>query len=109
MLGKLFSTAPADENDVWPFNPMRDALENIINQELSDGLKTSLYNTRGIHSRGIDEGGDDERKLAEKFRRSANILEYSHPQISKVLKRLVDTYQREAVLRDEEIVIRRRL
>ncbi len=106
-LGKLFSTAPAGDDGIWPCKPVRDALEQVLNEEMSDSLKTALYNKRGIHWRG--EGGGEERRLANEFQEWVNALQFTHPKIAKVLSRLVKTYQHEADWQDTEAVVRRRL
>lgn len=107
VLGKLFSTAPVGDDGIWPDKPIRYALEELINEEMSAGLKTAMYNKRGVHWRG--EGGDQERQLAEKFQQWVNALKYTHPKIAKVLSRLVKTYEREAQWQDEEATARKRL
>lgn len=107
MLGKLFSTVQPDEDDVWPCQPVGDALENIMSKALSDILQTALYNARGIHFRG--EGGNDERRLVEQFKQNANALEYTHPKISRALMRLAENYKREAEYQDTDFLVRRRL
>ncbi|AEP10476.1 putative addiction module [Micavibrio aeruginosavorus ARL-13] len=106
-LGKLFSTAPAGDDGIWPCKPVRDALEQVLNEEMSDSLKTALYNKRGVHWRG--EGGDEERRLASEFQQWVSALQFTHPKIAKVLSRLVKTYQHEAEWQDTEAVARRRL
>jgi hypothetical protein len=106
-LGKLFATAPTGEDGVWPCNPVRDALEAIMTEELGNGITTSLYNSRGVHYRR--EGGDDERELADKYRRWAQALEYSHPRVSRIMHQMVKTYEQEAKWQDTEAVVRKRL
>ena len=107
VLGRLFSTAPEGDDGIWPCKPVRDALEQVLNEAMSDGLKTSLYNKRGVHWRRA--GGDQERELAEKFRQWVNALQFTHPDIAKVLSRLVKTYEQQAESEDQESLIRRRL
>lgn len=107
VLGKLFSTAPVGDDDIWPIKPVRDALEQILTQDMSDGLKVALYNKRGVHWRG--EGGSQERELATEFQQWVNALQYTHPKIAKVLSRLVKGYEREAEWQDEEAIARKRI
>ena len=107
-LGKLFSHADIDTDDnIWPEKPVRDALEVLMSEHLADGLRTALYNKRGVHFRG--EGGDQERELADKYRSWADALQYTHPDVAKVIYKLVDTYQREAAREDEAALVRRRI
>ena len=72
------------------------------------GAHTGVYNSRGVHSRG--EGGDQERELAEKYRKWGQSLQFSHPYVSsKLLMGLAQTYEQEASREDTEAGIRRRL
>jgi len=107
-IGKLFSNAPKGSDDVWPCEPVRQVIEIIQSKSMSRGACTGLYNARGAHWRG--EGGDDERKLAEKYRAWADSLQYSHPFVaSAILMEMVRTYEHEAIREDAEAGIRRRL
>ena len=60
VLGKLFSTAFKEDEEVWLNEHVRDALEQVINEEMSISLKTALYNKRGVHTRGKGGGGGQE-------------------------------------------------
>ncbi|MDP3219599.1 MAG: HigA family addiction module antitoxin [Deltaproteobacteria bacterium] len=107
-LGKLFSEAPKGADGVWPCEPVRQVLEQIQSEKISDGITVGLYNSRGIHARG--EGGDQERELAAMYREWASALEFSHPFVAAtILRDLASTYEREAQREDTEAGIRRRL
>jgi addiction module HigA family antidote len=106
-LGKLFSKAPFDSDGVWPCKPVRDALEKIATEALSEGLRTGLYNARGVHWRG--DGGGQERELAEKYRNWAQALEFTHPRVFRILMKMVGIYEREANQEDTKANVRRRL
>ena len=107
-LGQLLANAPGDEDGVWPCEPVRDVMEDIQSEAMSDGAHTGLYNARGIHWRG--EGGDQERGLADKYRAWADALQYSHPFVaSSLLRRMVVTYEREAGHEDAMAGMKRRM
>lgn len=107
-LGKLFSSSPKGSDGVWPCEPVRQVLEEIQSEKISEGASTGLYNARGVHWRG--EGGGQERELADKYRGWANILQYSHPFVaSTLLKEMMKTYEREADQQDVDAGIRQRM
>ena len=106
-LGKLFSTAPEGEDGIWPGHPVRDALEQCLNEEMSESLMVAISNKRGAHFRG--KGGDQERQIAERFRKQVDALQYTHTKIARVLNRLAETYEHEADWRDAEDVAGKRL
>jgi len=108
-IGKLFSKAPVGEDGVWPCEPVRDVIQRITTESLSNGIANGIYNARGIHGRGYDEGGEQERRLAAKYEAWARALEFTHPRVAKTLTRIVRTYEHEANQEDAEMAIRKRL
>jgi addiction module HigA family antidote len=106
-LGVLLSHAPAGQDGVWPCEPVRMAMEKLNSRDISAGVTQGLFNARGAHWRG--KGGDQERDLAEGYRRSMNALQFTHPFVaSSILKHMVDTYGRHAEIHDSEDEIQRR-
>jgi hypothetical protein len=107
-IGKVLSQAPVGQDGVWPCEPVRDVMEDIESEPMMSGAHTGVYNSRGVHWRG--EGGEQERDLADKYRKWTQALQVSHPFVaSKLLMRLAETYENEASLEDTEAGIRRRL
>jgi hypothetical protein len=107
-IGKVLSHAPVGKDGVWPCEPVRDVMEDIQSERMMSGAHTGVYNSRGVHARG--EGGDQERDLADKYRRWGSALQISHPFVtSKLLMALAKTYDHEASQEDTEARIRRRL
>jgi addiction module HigA family antidote len=107
-IGKLLSHAPVGQDDVWPCEPVRDVIDDIQSESMAEGARTGVYNSRGAHWRG--EGGEQERELAEKYRKWSEELQFSHTFVaSKLLMGLAKTYDREASREDTDAGIRRRL
>ncbi len=107
-IGKVLANAPVGQDGVWPCEPVRQVMEDLQSESMMEGAYTGVYNSRGTHWRG--EGGDQERELAEKYRKWGQSLQFSHPYVaSKFLMKLARTYEREADREDTEAGIRRRL
>lgn len=107
-LGKLLANAPIGADEIWPCEPVRQVMEEVQSDSMMEGAQIAIYNSRGAHFR--DEGGDQERALADKYRKWANALISSHPFVaSKLLMRLANTYEREARQEDSNAQLRRRL
>jgi addiction module HigA family antidote len=107
-IGKLLSHAPIGKDGVWPCEPVRQVIEDIQSEPLINGMCTGVYNSRGAHWRG--EGGDQERQLADKYRKWSQALQSSHPYVaSALLMGLVRTYEADANREDTEAGIRRRM
>ena len=83
-------------------------MEEIQSEDLMSGAHTGVYNSRGAHLRA--KGGNQERELADKYRKWGQALQVSHPFVaSKLLMKLARTYDHEASREDTEADIRRRL
>lgn len=107
-IGKLLSHSPIGSDGVWPCEPVRDVLEDLQSELIMSGLHTGVYNSRGAHWRG--EGGNQERELADKYRKWGFSLQISHPFVAaKLLMDLANTYDREASREDINTSINRRI
>jgi hypothetical protein len=107
-IGRTLANSPVGGDGIWPCEQVRDVLEDIQSEAIMEGAHTGVYNSRGVVWRG--EGGNQERELAEKYRKWAEALRVSHPYVSsKLLMSLARTYQDEAAREDTEAGIRRRM
>ena len=107
-IGTVLSCAPVGKDGVWPCEQVRDVMEDIQSESMMTGARTGIYNSRGAHWRC--EGGDQERELADKYRKWSQALQVSHPFVaSKLLMALAKTYDDEASREDTQAGIRRRL
>lgn len=107
ILGQLFAKSPVGEDGIWPGEIERNVLEIVITERMQDGVTIGLYNQRGVHFR--DRGGNQERELAQKYEGWAAALEFTHPQTARVLRRMVETYLREAADQDAREEVNDRL
>ena len=108
-IGGLLSKAPAEEDGGWPCLPVCEAMERITSQQIGDGFEIGVLNGRGVHSRGMNEGGAQERELAAKYRNWAQQRAFDYPYVSSVLERIAADYDQEAKREDTKVKIRRRL
>ena len=86
---------------------MRDLLEVLQSQQVERSLVAQLYNRRddadnpwGVTVRGPEDGGQQERKLAEQCRAQATAFSNTWPQTAAVLQNLASMYDTDA--REEE-------
>ena len=108
-IGELLAHAPADDEGRWPCEPVCEVMERIALCHIERGFQVQVYNSRGPHWRGIDEGGEQERDLATTYRRRAQRLAFDYPWVSGVLMRIADIYEREGTSEDTEPEVRKRL
>ncbi|MBC7767426.1 MAG: HigA family addiction module antidote protein [Phycisphaerales bacterium] len=107
LIGQLLSNAPLGEDEVWPCEPVRDALEHVTTGPLEGGITIGLLNGRGAQWRG--SGGDQERDEAAKYERYAKALQYTHPRVSRIMRSMADDYLSQAKWQDAEADVRKRL
>lgn len=107
-IGKLLAYAPTDADDgVWPTKPVRGAIDELANSELESSLVIELFNKRGVHSRPIDGGGEQERALAEMSSQAADQIQQQWPRTAGMLRENAKQWLRHAEREDRRAAERR--
>lgn len=95
-IGQALVAAPADLDGSWPGEAVRDLLEEVQSEHLESGLSIAVLNGRGVTSRGLGEGGAQERDLAKKYREDADRLADKWPRSAAMLRGLATSYESDA-------------
>lgn len=95
-VGRVLAASPPGTDGAWPAEPVRDLIESIGSTHLETGLHVGRVNDRGVTSRGVYDGGAQERALATQYREWSRITSARWPRTSRVLRRLADDYERDA-------------
>ncbi|HYD11478.1 MAG TPA: hypothetical protein VEC11_01380 [Allosphingosinicella sp.] len=106
-LGEILAHSPDGADGVWPFESARDVLEGTPGDDMLSGFQTGSFNKRGAYSKGVFDGGVQERELAAYYRRHAVALEVSHPRVAATLHSLAKSYDRHGLLEDLDVRLRR--
>jgi len=93
-IGQLLSNAPADPDDAWPCLAVREVAEEVSTDRLASGIYFGVLNSRGVVCRG--ERGEQERELAEKYRKLAEKVRIESPFIASILDDLRQSYLSDA-------------
>lgn len=101
-IGHILAHAPEDSDGTWPTLPVRTIIEVVGSSHIENGFRTEIYNKRGTHSRGLTDGGAQERDLAEKYRELALRISEGWPRTAAVLRTIADGYESEARMHDEQ-------
>lgn len=101
-IGHVFSHSREDEDETWPSRPVRDAIERLGSSEVENGLATQIYNNRGVTSRGLLEGGAQERDLADHYGSKAELIRDGWPRTAAVLMSVAAGYESDARRNDSE-------
>jgi hypothetical protein len=99
-IGEILAYAPSDLDGKWPIKAVRDLLDRPELEDMREGFSTGLYNKRGFTSRAYDEGGDQERKLASKYREYAKAIRNSHPNLAAIFDKIALSYEGEGQRED---------
>lgn len=96
MLGHVLTHVPADPGGLWIHRRVAAALNAKDAEDIRDGLRTELYNSRGAH--WVDPTGAPEKELAAKYRAQADAVEnHGYHRLTTTLRELAASYEREAV------------
>ena len=60
-----------------------------------------VHNQRGVTTRGMNDGGEQERELVKKYRAYAEKCKVSWPRTAIALRRIAEHYEAQAKWQDE--------
>jgi hypothetical protein len=101
-IGQVLGHTPPDADGTWPGVVMRDLLEEVQLDHIETGLYLQIVNSRGITSRGSEDGGDHELKLASDYRAKAEALADSAPRVAGLFRRIAVSYESDARRNEED-------
>lgn len=107
LIGQVLAFAPPDRDGMFPPRAVRELLEEVRSGGIETGLRIGIYNRRGVVSRGVLEGGAQERVLARTYLEQAESAA-EWPRSRKILKALADDYERYALWQDRRAELRHR-
>jgi hypothetical protein len=90
------------DKDVWPSDEICEIIDSINTKSIRDNFSAAIFNNRGTTSRGVFDGGAQERKLASHFRNLANTHAIKWPVTSAILESLAKDYEAIAKQEDRE-------
>jgi hypothetical protein len=95
MLGHSLVHVPPDPGGLWIHRSAAAALNARDAEDMRDGFRTELYNSRGVH--WVDPTGAPERELATNNRARAEAVENAgYHRLATTLRELATSYEREA-------------
>ena len=100
-IGKILAYAPAGSDGLYPCEPVRELIEEN-NQDILIGFEVGILNSRGVTTRSLTDGGEQERELVEKYNNLATRLSGKWPHTSRVMRQIADSYEAEAQRHDDD-------
>lgn len=107
IIGKLLSHAAQGGDAIWPPEVVREVIEEFGNADLERGIELGVYNNRGMVSKSLTEGGEQERRIAEQYGAFASKVSDRWPVTAAMLRRIENRYRLEAGEADIEAELRK--
>jgi transcriptional regulator with XRE-family HTH domain len=101
-IGELLSASKVDPDGIWPAVPIREVIEAIRSRDLETGVMIGKSNRRGVTTRAMGDGGDQERKLAKQYRDWSEAAAFDWPRTSGILENLAKNYDQQAKAHDDD-------
>jgi len=92
MIGQVLGHSQPAADGAWPDVPVRDLIEEVGSDDMDLGLHTEVINSRGVTSRGLTDGGAQERSLVERYNAYAQAMSDRWPRTAALLRRIAQYY-----------------
>ncbi len=106
LIGQMLAHSPAGADEAWPAEAVREIVEATGSQSLESGVHTGVINSDGVTTRGVFDGGDLERSKAARYWKWSKQVAPSSPRTGRLLRRLAESYERDARRHDDEATTR---
>lgn len=101
-VGALLAHSPVErQRKSWPCDAVCRVIEELASEQVASGFEIECFNKRGAHSRGINEGGGQERELAARYQHWSDELPH-FPRVSAMLLSVADGWRAHAKREDVE-------
>lgn len=100
-VGKILAHAPKDSDGVWPHRAVREQIERLRSEVIERAIKMERYNMRGVHHKGLYDGGNQERELARTHHLDAELTS-TWPRTSNLLNTIARKWEADAEREDIE-------
>jgi transcriptional regulator with XRE-family HTH domain len=101
-IGQILSGAPPDADGAWPIIAVREMIENTRSREIERGVLVGVLNGRGVTSRGMTDGGEQERDLVVRYQRYADAVAFEWHRTAAVLSQIAQNYEDQARRFDDD-------
>lgn len=101
-IGFVLARAPQDTDEpFWPPSAVCQVIEVTASEEIERGFAIECFNKRGAYRKGINEGGEQERELAMRYKVWADAT-LKYPRTSAMLMGISEDWIRHAERADVE-------
>jgi len=105
-IGAYLSRCSEGSDGIWPHEAVRSVIESVRSVELDRAIHIGRINSRGVTTRSLFAGGEQERKLAAIYAENAQKIELVSPRTADILRSLSRSYESDALREDREVELR---
>lgn len=103
MIGETLARSTFEDDGSWPEVAVRDLIERVGREELDLGFQIGVSNSRGVTTRGLTDGGEQERELSARYRSLSEKISDAWPRTARILRGIAERYSAEAEFQDEQV------
>ena len=107
-VGHVLAHAPPDADGAWPHRAVRGEIERLASNDVERAIQIERFNMRGVHSRGIYQGGNEERGFARAAYDAAQSVS-AWPRTSALLRAIGKAWEEENATRADVVAAQRLL
>jgi hypothetical protein len=100
-IGNVLASSPAEPDGVWPAKAVREVIERTPSQHLQTGVMLGIHNNRGGTSRGLTDGGAQERSIARRYNEHTKATQLEWPRTSALLEQIARSYEEQGQQHDQ--------
>ncbi|QNM96716.1 hypothetical protein [Chitinimonas koreensis] len=96
-IGFILANAPQNPDELfWPPSAVCQVIDAMASEHIERGFAIECFNRRGVYSKGINEGGRQEREFATRYKAWADATVLMYPRTSEMLSNISDSWTRSA-------------
>jgi hypothetical protein len=95
-IGQALASVPADPDGSWPSLVVREQIEELQSEHVESGFIVATLNKRGVTSRGLEDGGQQESAFVNRYKSTASKFANQWPRTASMLRKLAESYASDA-------------
>ncbi len=95
-IAEILARSPAGADGAWPHESVRSVIEHLQNRVVDEHFQVAVFNNRGVTTRGVGDGGKQERDLAQRYEGFSQAVGAKWPRTKAILHSIAQSYERYA-------------
>jgi hypothetical protein len=95
-ISEILARSPAGADGAWPHESVRSVIEHLQSRVVDEHFQVAVFNNRGVTTRGMGDGGKQERDLAKRYEGYSQVVGARWPRTKAILHSMALSYERYA-------------